>query len=85
MKIHYTYNLKKIKDNLQNLWFCENYMVLDAGKYHFVCLGNNTGNDTFLFHNILMENSKEQKTLGVIIDNKLNFKSHISDLCKKIS
>ena len=39
---------------------------------------NNTGNKTFLFNNILMENSKEQKNLGVIIDNKLNFKSHIN-------
>ena len=32
-----------------------------------------------------MENSKEQKIRGVIIDNKLNFKSHISELCKKSS
>ena len=51
-------------------------MVLNAGKYHFMCLGNNAENKAFLFHNILMENSKEQKILGVIIDNKLNFKSH---------
>ena len=43
---------------------------------------NNTGNKTFLFNNILMENSKEQKNLGVIIDNKLNFKSHINELYK---
>ena len=65
-------------------WFYENYMVLNAGKYHFMCLRNNTENETFLFHNILMENSKEQKILGVIID-KLNFKSHISELYKKTS
>ena len=32
-----------------------------------------------------MENSKEQKFLGVIIDNKSNFKSVISELCKKAS
>ena len=44
-------------------------MVLNAGKCH-MCLRNNTENETFLFHNILMENSKEQKFLGVIIDNK---------------
>ena len=37
-----------------------------------MCLGNNTENETFLLKNILMENSKEQKILGVIIDNKLN-------------
>ena len=81
-------NLKKIKDNLRSSfdtvhqWFYENYMVLNAGKCHFMCLGNNTENETFLFHNILMENSKEQKILGVIIDIKLNFKSHKSELCK---
>ena len=58
-------------------------MVLNAGKCHFMCLGNNTENKTFLFHNILMENSKEQQIFGAIIDNKLSFKSHISELCKK--
>ena len=30
-----------------------------------------------------MENSKEQNILGVITDNKLNFKRHISELYKK--
>ena len=63
--------------------FYENHMVLNAGKCHFMCLGNNTENEIFLFYNILMENSKKQKILGVMIDNKLNFKSHISELCKK--
>ena len=45
-------------------------MVLDAGKCHFMFLGYNTENETFLFHNILMENSKKQKILGVIINDK---------------
>ena len=48
-------------------------------------LGKNTENQTFFFNKILMENSKEQKILGVTIDNKLNSKSHISELCKKTS
>ena len=33
----------------------------------------------------LWKNSKEQKIIGVITDNKLHFKSHISELCKKAS
>ena len=84
-------NLKKNKDNLRSSfdtvhqWFYENFMAPNAEKCHFMCLGNNTENETFLFHNILMKNSKEQKILGVTIDNKLNFKSHISELCKKAS
>ena len=31
-------NLKKINDNLRNIFY-ENYMVLNAGKCHFMCLG----------------------------------------------
>ena len=84
-------NLKKIKDNLRNSfdtvdqWFYENYVVLNAEKCHFMCLENNTENETFLFHNILIENSKEQKILCFIIDNKLNFKSNVSELRKRAS
>ena len=33
----------------------------------------------------LQKNSKEQKIFGVITHNKPNFKSHISELCKKVS
>ena len=83
-------NLKKIKDNLRNSfdnvhqWFFENYMVFNAGKCHFMCPRNNAENEALLFHNILLENGKKQKILGVIIDNKLNFKSHISEFCKNV-
>ena len=69
-------NLTKIKDNSRNSfdtvhqWFYKNDMVLNAGKCHFMCLVNNAENETFLFHNILMENSKEQKILAVMIGNK---------------
>ena len=84
-------NIKNIKDNLRSSFgtvhqcFYENYMVLNAENCHSMCLGDNTEDETFLFHNILMANSKEQKILGVIIDSKLNFKSHISEICKKAS
>lgn len=32
-----------------------------------------------------MENSDGRNIFGVIIDNKLNFKSHINELCKRPS
>ena len=51
----------------------------------FMCLGNNIENEAFLFHEIFMENSKEQKLFGVTIDDKLNFKSQVSELCKTSS
>ena len=31
------------------------------------------------------ENSNEQKILGLVIDNKLKFESHINESCKKAS
>ena len=84
-------NLEDVKGNLLldfqivSDWFYENYMVLNAEKCHFMCLGKNTEEETFIFNGIVMRNSKEEKILGVIIDNKLSFKSHINDLCKKAS
>ena len=51
----------------------------------FMCLGQNTVNEAFVYDNIEMKNSKEEKILGVIIDNKLRFKSHVKNLCKKAS
>ena len=50
-----------------------------------MCLGKDTRNETFIFKGLVMKNSKEQKILGVTIDNKLTFKSHIKNLCKKAS
>ena len=48
-----------------------------------MCLGKNTANETFIFKNLVMKNSKKQKKLAVTIDNELNCKSHIKALCKK--
>ena len=64
-------------------WFYENRMALNVGKCHFMCFGKDTGNETFIFKGLVMKSSKGQKILGVTIDNKLTFKSHIKNLCKK--
>ena len=45
----------------------------------------NTVSETFVYDNIEMKNSKEEKILGVIIVNKLRFKSHVENLGKKAS
>ena len=60
-------------------------MALNAGKCHFMCLGKDTRNETFIFKGLVMKNSKEQKIIRVTIDNKLTFKSHVKNLCKKAS
>ena len=71
--------------NVVTEWFFENYMVLNTGKCHFTCLGKNTENETFTFKDTIMNNSKEEKILGVITDNRLTFSSHIREICKKAS
>ena len=60
-------------------------MVLNSDKCHFMCLGQNIVNETFVYDSIEMKNSKEKRILGVIIDNKLRFRSHVKNLCKKAS
>ena len=57
-------------------------MLLNA-KCHFMRLGNNAENETFLFKINNMENRNEQKIIRIIIDNKLNFKKQINESCKK--
>ena len=44
-------NLEEVKQTLRGdfqivtKWFYENYMVLNSGKCHFMCLGKNTDNE----------------------------------------
>ena len=38
-------------------------------------------NETLVYNKTEMKNSKEEKILGVTIDNKLRFKSHVKRLC----
>ena len=40
-------------------------------------------NETFIFNNFIFNNSKEEEILGINIDIKLTFKSHIKILCRK--
>ena len=60
-------------------------MVLDSNKCNFICLKRNTQNETFFFINIGKKNRDEEKTLRLIIDNKIKFKSCVKNLCKKVS
>ena len=46
-------------------------------------LGKNTENETFIFKDTTMNNSKEEKILGVTTGSKLTFSSHVRELCKK--
>ena len=83
------YNLEEIKNTLRfdldlvSKWFEENYMILNADKCYFMCLGKDTENKTFIFNNFIFSNSNEEKILGISIYNKLTFKSHIKFYVEK--
>ena len=69
MKIRYISSgndLEKVKQTLRQYfeivakWFYENYIVFNLGKCHFMCLGQNTVNGTFVYYNIEIKNNKEE-------------------------
>ena len=60
------YNLEEVKpvslndlNKVTELFFLY-YMVLNTGKYHFMCLGKNTENGIFIFKDTIMNNSKDE-------------------------
>ena len=64
-------------------WFHNNFLVLNPGKCHFMLLGAKNISPDFICNGIIIKHSTSEKLLGVIIDNKLEFKEHISEMCKK--
>ena len=66
-------------------WFAENFMKLNEEKCHLLVFGEK---DTEISINVgpsVIKESKEEKLLGVVIDQKLNFKQHLNTVCRKAS
>ena len=84
-------NLKELLYNLEYdtqsaiVWFENNYMKLNQNKCHFLILGNVTEHLWTKVGGELIWESAEEKLLGVTIDKNLNFNSHLSSICKKVS
>ena len=64
-------------------WFYEKYMLLNPDKCHFLTLGFNKPSPVFSFENTIIKNVTEWKILVTVIDNKLNFRSHMKKICNK--
>ena len=60
-----------------NQWYHENGMLVNESKHQGVVLGDTDYSFSFPVKNML-------KIFGMEIDNKLNFSSHISNVCKRI-
>ena len=82
-------NIGKVKDTLAKdfgiitNWFYENFIVLNSKKCHFMRIGGDLENETFTFKDVWYKNGNEGVILRIAIDNKLNFDSHIKNMCKK--
>ena len=65
-----------------NIWFENNYMKSNDDKCKLITTKEHTsvkiGND-------IIKSSNSVKLLGITIDNKLNFKEHLTNICKKVS
>ena len=58
-------------------------MILNPDKCYFFTLGFQDTQPNFSYDNITIKNVSEEKILGITIDNKLTFKSHLKNICKK--
>ena len=81
--------MQKIKNDLEmdfmilHKWFHENHMVLNPDKCHYIVIGDDDPNQKKILNNNEIASSNEEKLLGILLDSKLNFDSHITSLCKK--
>ena len=78
--------MRKIKNDLEidfmilQKWFHENHMVLNAGKRHHIVIGDDDPSHKIILNNNEIASSNEEKLLGILLDSKLNFDSHITSL-----
>ena len=64
-------------------WFYNNFMVFNPDKSSFLLLGFDDELQTNLVcGNETLKNSKQKKVLGVTINNKLYFATHLSNITK---
>ena len=58
-------------------------MVLNPGKCHYMSFDKIDNDNGIFLEKSYIKRSCEQVLLGITIDEKLNFKSHIGSLCRK--
>ena len=66
-------------------WFPENFMKFNEEKCHLLTFGTSQDDIKIKVGEAIVKESSEEKLLLVTIDKNLNFKSYVSNLCKRAS
>ena len=88
------FSLGKNKDGIKNIfssdvivvndWFYENFMVLNPEKSLLMCLGKDIDDtETLSFNDLPLKNSKNVEMLGITVDRRMGFNTHIKNICRK--
>ena len=77
--------IKNLEEDIDSSidWFRRNFMKLNNDKCHLLLAGAREENNVLRFGNNFLEESPEEKLLGVTIDNCLKFDIHIRNVCKQ--
>ena len=75
-------NSSKKASNEVFYWFLDNQMKANPGKYHLLTSSRDVM--SICLHNYNIKSSKSGKLLGIKIDSKLNFNTHVDEIYKKV-
>ena len=64
-------------------WFRENHVTLNSSKCHYMVIGSGDLSHEIIQNNSKITSSNEKKILGIFLDSKRNFESHIASLCRE--
>ena len=76
--------LNRLKIDLENInnWFAHNSLIANASKFQLMFLGVKDQNIDLNISNIKLSAKSEVELLGITIDSKLTFSTHIQKICK---
>ena len=79
--------LKSLEEDasLLSFWFENNYMKMNEDKSHLLVFGSKGVDVSVSISGSLIQESDEEKLLGLTLDRRLNFKNHVSTHCRKAS
>ena len=75
--------IEKLKNAKKTLcwWFSDDQMKANPDKWCFLC--SSEGEVSLTVENKKIKNRKCEKLRGIKLDSKMNFNSHIHDICQK--